>query len=167
MTMREDIWEQLREREMPETAGIHASHNPKVAGSNPAPAMQEPPLARGLLSLRGTRLDVRPRCRRLGIGTPALGESGSGYPGREFRERVLEISVALGLIGALWWGFKRPEHVSRCSTSGPTNTSFARCTSHTLTAAAIHWVLIVGVGFAAGAIVGIVIVSLVPRPKHT
>ena len=30
-----------------------ASHNPKVAGSNPAPAMQEPPLARGLLRLRG------------------------------------------------------------------------------------------------------------------
>jgi hypothetical protein len=37
---------------MPEIAGIRASHNPKVAGSNPAPAMQEPPLARGLLRLR-------------------------------------------------------------------------------------------------------------------
>src|SRR5271156_4004613 len=29
------------------------AHNPKVAGSNPAPAMQESPLARGLLPLTG------------------------------------------------------------------------------------------------------------------
>jgi hypothetical protein len=36
---------------MPENTAIRASHNPKVAGSNPAPAMQEPPLARGLLRL--------------------------------------------------------------------------------------------------------------------
>jgi ABC-type nitrate/sulfonate/bicarbonate transport system permease component len=87
--------------------------------------------------------------------------------GREFRERVLETSISLGLVGALWWGFKHAEHVSRCSTTGPANTSLARCTSHTLTAVVIHWVLIVGVGFAAGAILGIAIVSLIPRPKHT
>jgi ABC-type nitrate/sulfonate/bicarbonate transport system permease component len=88
-------------------------------------------------------------------------------PGRKFRERVLESSIALGLIGALWWGFKHSEHVSRCPTSGPTNTLLTRCTSHTLTAVAVHWVLIVGVGFAVGAVVGIAIVSLIPRPKYT
>jgi hypothetical protein len=86
--------------------------------------------------------------------------------GSEVRERVLEISVAVGLIGALWWGFKHPEHVGRCSANGPASTALARCSSHTITAVAIHWVLVAGVGFAAGAIVGVAIVSLIPRPKH-
>ena len=79
---------------------------------------------------------------------------------------MLEISAAVGLIGAVWWGFRHPEHVSRCSTNGPARTALARCTSHTLTAVATHWVLIVGVGFAAGGIVGVAIVSMIPRPKH-
>jgi hypothetical protein len=69
-------------------------------------------------------------------------------PSRGFRERVLEISIGLGLVGALLWGFVHPERVSQCSTGKPANTSLARCTSHTLTAVAIHWVVIAGVGLA-------------------
>jgi hypothetical protein len=42
MRLSDVICEQLRAREVPENTGICAPHNPKVAGMNPAPAMQEP-----------------------------------------------------------------------------------------------------------------------------
>jgi hypothetical protein len=42
--------------------------------------MQEPPLARGLLRLRGRGFDVSPRCRWRRIGFLVLGGCGSGRP---------------------------------------------------------------------------------------
>jgi hypothetical protein len=79
---------------------------------------------------------------------------------REFREHVLGATLSLGLLGAVWWGFKHPEHVSSCATSGPSSRALTRCTSHTLTAVAIHWALIATVGFAVGVVVAVAIISL-------
>jgi hypothetical protein len=84
----------------------------------------------------------------------------------EFRERILGATVSVGLLGAVLWGFNHPEHVSRCTTSGPSNSVLARCTSHTLTAVAIHWVVIVVVGFAAGALVGVMLLKLIPTARR-
>ena len=82
------------------------------------------------------------------------------------RDSTMRLGAGLGVMGGVWWGLKHPEHVKSCSTHGPANTVIARCTSHTLAAVAVHWALILGVGLGIGALVGVAIASLIPRPKR-
>jgi hypothetical protein len=82
------------------------------------------------------------------------------------RESAMQLCAGVGVLGGVWWGLKHPEHVRSCSTHGPTNTVLARCTSHTLTAVTVHWALILGVAFGIGALIGVVVASLIPRPKR-
>jgi hypothetical protein len=70
--------------------------------------------------------------------------------GRELRDIALRVCLAAGLLGAVWWGIKHPEHVNRCSTHGPANEAFEHCTSSTIAAVALHWAAIIGGGLAVG-----------------
>jgi hypothetical protein len=70
--------------------------------------------------------------------------------GQELRDIALRGCLAGGLLGAVWWGFKHPEHVNRCSTRGPATVAFEHCTSSTLTTVALYWVAIIGAGLAVG-----------------
>ena len=73
-----------------------------------------------------------------------------GLAGHQRQDLGVVFGVAAGLLGAVWWGIKHPEHVNRCSTHGPANEAFEHCTSSTIAAVALHWAAIIGGGLAVG-----------------
>jgi hypothetical protein len=83
---------------------------------------------------------------------------------RDLRDMVIKAGISFGLLGALWWGIKHPEHAARCSKHGPANVALQHCTRQTITLIATHWGVIVAVGAGVGTAAGLALAMLVRVP---
>jgi ABC-type nitrate/sulfonate/bicarbonate transport system permease component len=97
---------------------------------------------------------------------PATAGADIGRVRGAIRSTVIRGSVAFGELGAIWWGVKHPEHVSRCSTHRPGPLAIQHCMSNAIGAVATHWAAVLGVGFCLGATIGIVLALLVGLPRR-
>jgi hypothetical protein len=84
---------------------------------------------------------------------------------RTIRTGVINTSMALGEIGAVWWGLKHPEHVGRCSKHRPGPLALQHCIGSTFGAVMTHWAVVLGVGFGVGALLGIALALLIRVPR--
>jgi hypothetical protein len=84
---------------------------------------------------------------------------------RGLRSTVFEVSVCVGALAALQWALKHPEHVARCAAAHkPASYVLQHCVSDTVATVAGHWILTVGAGALAGALVGVALAHLITMP---
>ena len=83
---------------------------------------------------------------------------------RGARSTIFEACLAAGVLIALWWGIKHPEHVADCAR--PANHVVQHCISNTIGTVASHWALTLGAGAVIGALVGAVLASVIRIPQR-
>ena len=85
---------------------------------------------------------------------------------RTVRTGVIDVCMALGELGAVWWGLKHPEHVGRCRNHPTGQLALQHCIGNTFGAVVTHWAVVLGVGFVVGALVGIGLAVLIRLPRR-
>jgi hypothetical protein len=86
---------------------------------------------------------------------------------RGVRSTIFEVCLSAGVLIALWWGIKHPEHVARCATGHePASHVIQHCVSNTIGTVASHWALTLGAGAIIGALVGAALASLIRIPQR-
>lgn len=83
----------------------------------------------------------------------------------ELRDLAFRASTCLGLLGALWWGLKHPQHPGRCAAPHGSLHTLQRCISTTLSDVLLHWGALLAVGVVIGTTVGVALALMIPKPR--
>jgi hypothetical protein len=86
---------------------------------------------------------------------------------RELRELAVRTGLALGALGAVWFGLDHPWQPTACMRARPVAAAetLQRCVHATLSAVLWHWTIIIGAGLTLGAIGGVALALAIPTPR--